>query len=168
MRNYYQEFLIRDWRAEDRSAAAGVIRQVLEEYGLPWQPESADSDVIAVESSYLDVGGEFWVVEVLGKIVGTAAYYPVQSTKDCVEIRKMYLLPEVRGRGLGTYLLESLEKAILKKKYTKIEIETASILKEAVILYEKHDYRPMTEVTTARCDRSYYKKLTKSTQAPSF
>ena len=159
MRQYYQEFLIRDWQKSDRFSAAEVIRQVLVQYGLPWEPLEADWDVIEVETAYLAKGGEFWVVEIEGEIVGTAAYYPVKSARYRVEIRKMYLLPQVRGRGLGQYLLHQLEKAIAIEGFTTIYIETASVLKEAVILYEKNHYQPMTDVTTARCDRAYSKKL---------
>lgn len=160
MKQYYQEFLIRDWQQKDRALAAEVIRQVLEEYGLPWQPKLADRDVLEVETFYLARGGEFWVVELKDKIVGTAAYYPVENNSSLeVEIRKMYLLAEFRGRGLGRYLLEQLEKKIAKKGLTTIYIETASVLKEAVSLYEKNNYQPMTEVVTARCDRAYLKKL---------
>ena len=67
MNKNYQNFSIRDWQASDRKAAAAVIHQVLEEYGLPWQPELADRDVIEVESAYLEAGGEFWVVEEDGR-----------------------------------------------------------------------------------------------------
>lgn len=159
MKQFYKQFLIRDWKKSDRNFAAGVILQVLEEYGLPWQPEEADKDVIEVETHYLNRGGEFWVVETEGKIVGTAAYYPVENDPQGVEIRKMYLLPEARRLGLGEYLLKKLEQAIALKGFTTVYIETASVLKEAVKLYEKHDYQPMTEVNTARCDRSYWKRL---------
>lgn len=159
MKQYYQKFLIRDWHKRDRNSAAEVIRQVLEEYNLPWQPELADRDVIEVETSYLASGGEFWVIELEEKIVGTAAYYPTQNDPQGVEIRKMYLLKEVRGKGLGKYLLEQLEKAIAKKGFSTIYIETASVLKEAVILYTKNHYQPMTEVATARCDLAYFKKI---------
>ena len=155
----YCDFLIRDWRAEDRDGAALVIRTVLEEYGLPWQPELADRDVIEVESNYLEVGGEFWVVEQDGTIVGTAAYQPITRGKNAVEIRKMYLLPQVRGKGLGRYLLAQLENAIAIKDYQEIWIETASVLKEAVKLYEFNGYQPAAGVETERCDLVYLKQL---------
>lgn len=158
-RRQYQDFVIRDWQEQDRDAAAEVIRQVLAEYGLPWQPESADRDVIEVESAYLQPGGEFWVIEHNGAIVGTAAYQPIARGQNAVEIRKMYLLPEVRGQGLGWYLLQELETAIAKGNYQEIWIETASVLKEAVKLYQRNQYQPATGVETARCDLVYLKQL---------
>ena len=159
MNNKYHNFLIRDWRKGDREAAARVIKTVLEEYGLPWQPKLADRDVIEVEEAYLSLGGEFWVVEQEQTIVGTAAYQPIARGQNAVEIRKMYLLSEVRGQGLGRYLLRELEKAIAIKDYQEIWIETATSLKEAVELYEHNGYEPAEGVETARCDLVYLKRL---------
>ncbi|NJR47853.1 MAG: GNAT family N-acetyltransferase [Hyellaceae cyanobacterium CSU_1_1] len=159
MNKKYQNFTIRDWRKEDRQTAAEVIKTVLEEYGLPWQPELADRDVIEVEDAYLNAGGEFWVVEQDTVIVGTAAYQPIARGKNAVEIRKMYLLPEIRSKGLGKYLLLELEKAITIQNYQEIWLETVTILKEAVKLYERNGYEPAEGVETARCDLVYFKRL---------
>lgn len=159
MNSSYQDFLIRDWQPVDRARAAAVIQQVLGEYGLQWEPEEADRDVVEVEKFYQQTGGEFWVVVQGTEIVGTAAYYPVPRSEKAVEIRKMYLLPSVRGRGLGSYLLEKLEKAITAAGWQQIWLETATVLEEAVHLYERRGYLPTTGVETTRCDRIYVKSL---------
>ncbi|MBV5261353.1 GNAT family N-acetyltransferase [Synechococcus moorigangaii CMS01] len=153
------QFWIRDWRTGDRHAAATVIEQVLAEYGLPWEPEGADQELFRIETYYWQQGGEFWVVEQAGTIVGTAAYYPISKGKRAVEIRKMYLLPAVRGKGLGKYLLGELEKAIANRGFGEIWIETVTVLKEAVQLYESQGYQPIAEVETTRCDLAYIKYL---------
>lgn len=160
---FYRDFLIRDWQPADRQAAAALITQVLSEYGLATgslaeEPGGADWDVIQVEVAYWATGGEFWVVEQQGHLVGTAGYYPIARGQNAVEIRKMYLLPNARGQGLGRYLLETLEQAIAAKGFQQIWIETASVLKEAVKLYERNGYQPSTGVETARCDRVYVKQ----------
>jgi len=159
MNKRYKNFLIRNWQQRDRNIAAELIQTVLNEYDLPWQPELADRDVVEVELAYLDIGGEFWVVEENSTIVGTAAYQPINKRKNAVEIRKMYLLPHVRNKGLGKYLLQELEKAIAIKDYQEILIETASILKEAVVLYERNGYQPANDIETDRCDLAYLKRL---------
>lgn len=158
MKRYYQNFLIRSWERRDRQAAFELISSVLSEYGLTQEPEGADRDVLEVETYYQN--GEFWVVERNGKLVGTGAYYPIQRGHNAVEIRKMYLLAEVRGVGLGKFLLKELEQAIAAKGFDQIWIETASVLKEAVQLYERNGYQPGDGVETERCDRVYFKDLT--------
>jgi putative acetyltransferase len=155
----YKDFLIRNWEERDRLFASEIIHSVLSEYGLGWEANGADRDVLQVEECYLATGGEFWVIEHQNKLVGTGAYYPIQRGENAVEIRKMYLLPSVRGLGLGKYLLQQLEIRIASRGFQEIWIETASILTEAVKLYESNGYEPATGVETTRCDRVYLKKL---------
>lgn len=169
----YQGFRVRDWREDDRQIAADLIALVLMEYGLGSEPTGADQDVLKVEQAYWETGGQFWVVEqndrtvenrtVENRIVGTAGFYPIARGNQAVEIRKMYLLPEVRGQGLGRFLLKALEETIASLGYREIWIETASVLKEAVQLYESSGYQPTTGVETARCDRVYVKRLGQAT-----
>lgn len=159
MKNYYQDFLIRNWEIGDRTRAASVVSYVLSEYGLGWEPKGADKDVLQVEEFYLERGGEFWVIEHQNQLVGTGAYYPIQRGKKAVEIRKMYLLSSVRGLGLGKYLLQQLESAIASRGFAEIWLETASVLVEAVKLYESNGYQVATGVETPRCDRVYVKVL---------
>ncbi|MEM6592001.1 MAG: GNAT family N-acetyltransferase [Cyanobacteria bacterium P01_H01_bin.119] len=155
----YRDFLIRPWQPSDRDPAAQVVAQVLQEYGLTWEPKGSDRDVVEVETCYQAAGGEFWVIEQAGTVVGTAAYQPIERGTHAVEIRKMYLLPNVRGLGLGKFLLQQLEAAIAAKGYRQIWLETATVLKAAVQLYESRGYHPATGVETPRCDRIYLKIL---------
>lgn len=159
MELHYRDFLIRDWQPADRELACELIRSVLMDYGLSCEPEGCDRDVFEVQRAYWQTGGEFWVVETVGQLVGTAAYYPIERGDGVAEIRKMYLLPPARGQGLGRFLLQSLEAAIAAKGFHQIRIETSSKLVEAVHLYEHHGYLPGTDVETERCDRVYLKKL---------
>ncbi len=163
MRIRFRNFLIRDWVASDRTAAANVIKTVLAEYGLGWEVSCggcSDQDAVEVEKYYLEAGGEFWVVEQSGKIVGTGGYHPIERGKEAVEIRKMYLLPEARGYGLGRFLLAQLEQAAAANGFSQAWVETATALKEAVRLYEKNGYQPMSGVETERCDKVYSKDIT--------
>jgi putative acetyltransferase len=161
MKNQYQGFVIRDWQPHDRLVAAEVVRSVLAEYGLGWEPEATDRDVLQVEAAYWETGGEFWVVEHQGQIVGTAGYYPIDRGSKAVELRKMYLLPEIRGKGLGRHLLQLLEQAIALHGFEQIWIETSSKLKEAIKLYESSGYQPDTteDLCAQRCDRVYVKSV---------
>ncbi len=159
MQVLFQDFLIRPWKPGDRNAAAEVIGTVLAEYGLGWEPEGADRDVLEVETFYLATGGEFWVIAEVDQVIATAAFRPIERGINAVEIRKMYLLPQVRGQGLGYFLLQQLERAIAAKGYQQIWLETASVLKEAVKLYERNGYVQATGVETTRCDRVYVKQI---------
>ena len=153
------QYLCRLWQTKDREVVSSMIKSVLESYGLCYEPNAADEDAILVEKYYFEGDrGEFWVVEDMeGRIVGSSAFYESHRGGKCVEIRKMYLLPEVRGKGLGKALLLLMEKRIKKKGYEVIYLETASVLKEACVMYQKFGYKPAEGVETPRCDMLMYK-----------
>lgn len=168
MNNCYGDFKVRDWQPGDRQAAATLIATVLAEFGLGWDPENTDRDVVEVEAAYQQTGGEFWVVEATeaetaGKIIGTAGYYPVsrgtEAGMQAVEIRKMYLAPSARGQGLGRWILGQLEQQIRGRGYRHIWVETVSQMQAAIHLYESSGYQRDDLVLVKRCDRSYLKVL---------
>ena len=162
MHQDFKDFLIRDWGLGDRVAAAEVVKTVLAEYGLGWEVGDcgcSDRDAVEVEKYYWQSGGEFWVVERAGEIVGTGGYLPIDRGEKAVEIRKMYLLPAARGQGLGRYLLGELEQAAAAKGFGEVWVETATVLAEAVKLYERNGYLPKSGVETERCDKVYSKAL---------
>lgn len=109
----YSGYSVRHWTPGDREAAAEVVRRCLEPYGLSFEPQGADRDAVEVEEHYESGGrGEFWVVveELTGRLIGTAGYHQIRDSSSeelkCAEIRKMYLLPEARGKKLGRTLLQ--------------------------------------------------------------
>ncbi len=164
MHHSFKEFLIRDWVVGDRAAAAHVVKTVLAEYGLGWEADGcgcSDRDAVEVETYYWQTGGEFWVVEQAGEIVGTGGYLPIERGENAAEIRKMYLLPTARGKGLGRHLLGELEQAAADKGFGEVWVETASVLTEAVKLYEQNGYMPKSGVETERCDKVYSKPVLK-------
>jgi putative acetyltransferase len=155
----YHDFLIRDWTPADRDRAAQIIGEVLAEFHLDWEPQGADRDVMEIEASYLQTGGQFWVIESPTKLVGTAAFYPLPNRQNWAEIRKMYLLPIARRQGLGCFLLNELETQIQSQNFEAILIETSTKLEAAIKLYEGRHYSPFEDVETERCDRAYIKYI---------
>jgi GNAT superfamily N-acetyltransferase len=59
------------------------------------------------------------------------------------ELKRMYVLPEARGRGHGRELLEALEDEARALGYTGVVLETAVQLLPAVRLYEAAGYEPI-------------------------
>lgn len=157
---FSNDLVIRAWQPRDRQFCMQVISTVLSEYNLEWDPDHADQDVVQVELAYQH--GEFWLVEKIttSQIVGTAAFYSVPKRgKHVVEIRKMYLDATVRRLGLGTFLLSALEQRALQLGYQTAIVETASVLKEACVLYQRRGYLPSKGIETSRCDMVLEKQL---------
>jgi putative acetyltransferase len=143
----------------DRSAIESLVFCVLREYGLEPGPAGTDADLSDIEAVYAGAGGMFDVLmDGAGEVIGTVAVFRVDS-RTC-ELRKMYLERGARGRGLGRMLLEHALQRAAVLGFRRIVLETASVLREAVALYESrgflgHDPGHMA----ARCDAAYYLDL---------
>jgi putative acetyltransferase len=143
----------------DRERIRSLVYGVLEEYGLQPDPGATDADLDDIERSYFARGGTFHVLEDEdGSIVGAYGLYPL-ADQTC-ELRKMYLHRDYRGKGLGRHLLEDALARARRSGFTKITLETASVLREAIRLYERYGFKPCeADHLSCRCDQAYALKL---------
>ena len=143
----------------DRENIIRLVFDVLKEYDLKPDPSSTDADLENIESSYFERDGTFLVLETQdGEIVGAYGLYPME--KQTCELRKMYLDKAYRGQGLGKFLLEDALSRAKQLGFEDMMLETASVLKEAIALYQSYgftEYRP--NHLSDRCDQAYRLKL---------
>jgi len=127
----------------------------LGEYGLKPDPGCTDADLDDIEQSYLARGGVFYVLEGQdNSIVGSYGLYPMEP--GVCELRKMYLHWAYRGKGLGRRLLEDALAHAKQSGVRRITLETASVLKEAIGLYERYGFKPCKAThLSCRCDQAY-------------
>jgi len=59
---------------------------------------------------------------------------------DAVEIKRMFVRPEFRGRGLGLEILRALEIWAAESGYSSCVLETGKKQPEAIQLYQKAGY----------------------------
>jgi GNAT superfamily N-acetyltransferase len=57
------------------------------------------------------------------------------------EVKRMYVVPEARGRGVSRLLLAGLEDAARARGWTTLRLETGPRQPEAIALYEGAGYR---------------------------
>ena len=60
---------------------------------------------------------------------------------NTMEIKRMYTLPEFRGKGIATKVLIELEKWVNELGYEKCILETGKKQPEAIALYKKNGYK---------------------------
>src|SRR6478735_4647723 len=60
---------------------------------------------------------------------------------SAMEIKRMYVSPESRSKGIASKVLGELEKWAKEMNYTKCVLETGKKQPEAIRLYEKNGYK---------------------------
>ncbi|MEW6493545.1 MAG: GNAT family N-acetyltransferase [Cyanobacteriota bacterium] len=92
----------------------------------------AMSDIDDVRSHYFDNNGTFLVIVDDGKVVGCGAIRRLSD--DISELKRMWLLKEYRGRGLGMKLAQMLLDFARNTGYKKVRLDTLDEQKQAPAL----------------------------------
>ena len=156
--NENAEIIIRSASNADCGRVQNLVFGVLREYGLEPDLQGTDRDIADIEAHYITRGGIFELLENEGgELLGTCGLYPMNA--ETVELRKMYFAPKLRGKGFGKMMMQRMIERARELKFKKIYLETATVLREAVALYEKFGFVPTNEKHTPRCDAAYFLDL---------
>jgi ribosomal protein S18 acetylase RimI-like enzyme len=75
------------------------------------------------------------------KVVGTGSLR--RSKPGIAEVKRMYLIPEARGRGLGRKLLDQLVDTARRDGYREVRLDThPDIMPLAIDLYRSAGFEP--------------------------
>jgi ribosomal protein S18 acetylase RimI-like enzyme len=133
---------LRVWRAgeRDRDTAYQLVEEYNEAVGvlLRDSPESFQND-------YFTAGTGLWLAQAGGDVVGCIALRRLSSVEHAGEIKRMYVRPEFRGRGVALALLVALEEYAAASGYRWLYLDSKDDLQSAIRFYDRHGYQP--------CDR---------------
>ena len=140
-------YTIRPVEAKDNKRIAWLVRFCLDEYHAPHEGSAwSDPDLERFSEVYNSPGNAYWVAEdESGTVVAGAGIGSLGSEGVC-ELRKMYCVPEHRGKGVAHALLETA-LAYAARYYRLCYLETFSNMLSAHRFYEKHGF--------TRTDRHY-------------
>lgn len=97
----------------------------------------SDDEVLAMSQHYVaENRSGYWVATLGGKIVGGGGIAPFNSSDSICELKKLFLLPESRGHGLGKALATQCLAFAKQQGFTHCYLDTLSNMSTAVRLYE--------------------------------
>lgn len=135
---------IRDAQDSDRRELEVFLKSQRAQLGYaPGEGETngapTDEDLVRLTASYRGNNGHLLVLRSECKIIGTAGLYKLNG--KTAEIRKIYLAPEWRGKGLGTPILDHLLEEAAYRGYSFVELETLRRMTDAKALYIKKGFK---------------------------
>lgn len=89
--------------------------------------------------NYVDEDHQAVLIYNEGKPVGCGCLR--ETDAETVEIKRMFVVPAERKKGVASLVLTELEKWAKESGYGKIILETGDKLTEAINLYQKHQYK---------------------------
>lgn len=153
MTHWIDTVAIRKFQPADAEAVEALFVRVNRDLAPPDMREAFESYVarsIAEEigriAAYYDdrAGSSFWVAVEGDELAGMFGLEKLDQSR--VELRRMYVSPDHRRRGLARRMLERAEQIALAQGYLELELSTSEVQDAALSLYRNAGYALQTEM----------------------
>jgi putative acetyltransferase len=131
----------------NQATSPGQIEQVRElflEYanslGFSLCFQGFDQELAALPGDYAPPEGRLLLAEYEGKLAGCVALHKLGD--DVCEMKRLYLRPAFRGKGLGRVLAEEILRQAREIGYQRLRLDTVEpAMKDAVGMYRRLGFR---------------------------
>jgi GNAT superfamily N-acetyltransferase len=124
---------------EARELVAAMEAWVTEGFG----PTTPDRTSTVTASEMVPPRGAYVIVREGGRAVAGGGIRRLEP--GICEIKRMFVVPDARGRGHGRRLLEALERVARDLGYRFARLDTAQSMTTALAMYRSAGYRPIPD-----------------------
>ncbi len=89
-----------------------------------------------------DPDSAIWVAYAGSAPIACILYRPLTELESAGEIKRLYVRPGYRGRGVARLLLRTLEEFARKQGIAWLYLDTKDDLTDAIAFYRRHGYKP--------------------------
>jgi GNAT superfamily N-acetyltransferase len=120
---------------------ASALIEALNTETLGRYPDPADNFFELAEEEVAPGRGAFLVARWSGRAVGCGAVRMLEATT--AELKRMYVAPDARGRGIGGAIVAALEEQARRLGARRLVLETGDRQPEAIALYTRAGFTPI-------------------------
>ncbi len=126
-----------DWREAHR-----LVVSYAGSLNLDLSFQKFENELMNLESVYGPPEGVFLMAEDQGQYVGCVGLR--HFADDAGELKRLFVIPSARGRGIGRMLAEAIVQEAKKLGYKRLLLDTLPAMKEAQSLYMAVGFKPTT------------------------
>ena len=115
-----------------------MLREYVEWIGLDLAFQEIDAELDHLPGDYAPPRGALFVAVEGPRYLGMIALRPLDGT--IAEMKRLYVRPEARGRGLARQLITRLCDEAGRLNYTEIRLDTLPKMGEAQAIYETYGF----------------------------
>ncbi len=122
----------------DSPAAQRLIKAALADLGVRYGGSGDETPVDATE--FQPPAGTFLIAELDGESVACGGWRSHGGSVETAELKRMYVAPHVRGRGVARAVLAAVERSARERGRQRIVLECGDRQPEALALYRSSGY----------------------------
>jgi len=117
-----------------------------------------DKELAGLPGDYAPPQGRLLLAEFEGQLAGCVALRPRES--GICEMKRLYLRPQFRGRGLGRVLAERIIAEARQTGYQRMRLDTVEpVMKDAVAMYRKLGFKDIPPYCANPMEGAMYMEL---------
>ena len=90
---------------------------------------------------YFEEGAGIWLAWVEERVIGCIALRTMRQFAESGEVKRLYVQPEYRGRGIAAALHDALQSYARNAGYRWMYLDTADNMEAAIRFYEAQGYK---------------------------
>ena len=123
--------------AEELRITAMLFAAYADSLGIDLGFQEFATELQSLPGKYTPPTGEILLARTTdGMLVGCVALWPL-DTNGCSEMKRLYIVPEGRGLGIGKKLVSAILEFAKSAGYREIKLDTLPHMVEAVSLYKR-------------------------------
>jgi GNAT superfamily N-acetyltransferase len=150
----------------DRKMEVSVLFEEYTRMLIAGEPEMApylkqqgyEEELAHLEEKYGYPDGRFYIALVEERVVGCIALRRLDEVR--CELKRLYVLPEMRGCGIARALTRRLIADARAIGYRQILLDTLPFLREAIALYESEGFCRVEKYNDSPVEKTYFYRLT--------
>ncbi len=120
--------------------------------------QSFDQELAGLPGDYAPPGGRLLLAEYENALAGCVALHELEP--DICEMKRLYLRPAFRGKGLGRALAEAVIAEARRIGYRRMRLDTIEpIMKDAVALYRRLGFKETAPYRANPIEGAMYMEL---------
>jgi putative acetyltransferase len=145
------------------SAQIAQARELFLEYaqslGFSLCFQNFDQELAGLPGDYAPPGGRLLLAEFQGELAGCVALHKLE--REICEMKRLYLRPRFRGKGLGGILVQAIFAEARQIGYQRMRLDTVEpVMKDAVAMYRKLGFREIAPYRANPMAGTLYLELT--------
>jgi ribosomal protein S18 acetylase RimI-like enzyme len=142
---------------DEKTLVQSLFREYRQWLAIDLDFQSFDAEMASLSGKYAPPTGNIILARAGGEIAGCICWYELEKT--ICEIKRLYVRPGFRGRGIGKALMDYAIDAIRATGYEKLRLDSLERLAGAKKLYERFAFRPIAPYNYNPCPDVYYLEL---------